>query len=128
MVLQAKAMSDEQAVVLGTNLILGPDISVSLSNMGFLSPDGQSYSFDHRANGYARGEGVVALVLKPLDAAIAAGDVVRAVVRATGSNQDGRSQGFTQPRALTQEELIRHVYAKAGLGFGDTRYFEAHGQ
>lgn len=95
--------------------------------MNFLSPDSLSYSFDDRANGYARGEGVVAIVVKPLADALRDHDVVRAVIRATGSNQDGRTPGLTQPSAEAQEILIRHVYQKAGLTLEDTRYVEAHG-
>lgn len=99
-----------------------------LSSMNFLSSDSKSFSFDARANGYARGEGVVAMVLKPLNRALADGDMIRAVVRATGQNQDGRTPILTQPSADAQEMLIRHVYAKAELGLEDTRYFEAHGE
>lgn len=109
-------------------MLLSPDSTVMLSNMNFLSPDSRSYSFDSRANGYARGEGVVALVLKPLHHALKDGDMIRAVMRATAQNQDGRTPILTQPSADAQEALIRHVYAKAGLGLGETRYFEAHGE
>ncbi|KAI0857122.1 hypothetical protein F4860DRAFT_367760 [Xylaria cubensis] len=114
-------------VILGSNLMLSPDGSLPLSNMNFLSPDSKCFSFDARANGYARGEGVVALVVKPLDTALQHGDTIRAVVRATASNQDGRTPGLTQPSIDAQEALIRRTYAKAGLSFGETRYFEAHG-
>lgn len=109
-------------------MLLSPDSSIILSNMNFLSPDGRSYSFDANANGYARGEGVVSLVVKPLHRALEDGDMIRAVIRATGQNQDGRTPILTQPSADAQEALIRHVYAKAGLGLDETRYFEAHGE
>ncbi|KAK5988235.1 Compactin diketide synthase mlcB [Cladobotryum mycophilum] len=115
------------ALVIGVNLMISPDVSMFLSNMNFLSPDGKCFSFDARANGYARGEGVAALVLKPLQDALRDGDIIRAVVRATASNQDGRSIGLGQPSAEAQEALIRHVYNKAGLSFEKTRYVEAHG-
>lgn len=117
----------DQVLVVGSSMILGPEYSMILSNMNFLSPDGLCYSFDSRANGYARGEGIITLVLKPLRLALKNGDVIRAVVRATGQNQDGRTPVLTQPSANAQEALIRHVYGKAGLGFEHTRYFEAHG-
>ncbi|RWA08359.1 hypothetical protein EKO27_g6749 [Xylaria grammica] len=116
----------DMALIVGSTMLLSPDSTIILSSMNFLSPDARSYSFDARANGYARGEGVVALVLKPLRRALEDGDVLRAVVRATGQNQDGRTPILTQPSADAQETLIRHVYAKAGLGLGETRYFEAH--
>ncbi|KAI0856789.1 hypothetical protein F4860DRAFT_528792 [Xylaria cubensis] len=115
------------ALVTGSNLILGPDGFLLLSNLSFLSPDSKSYSFDHRANGYARGEGIIALVLKPLKEAVEDGDMIRAVIRSTGTNQDGRTPSLTQPSPEAQEELIRHVYKKANLSFEPTCYVEAHG-
>lgn len=99
-----------------------------LDGLGFLSPDSRCQAFDSQANGYARGEGVVALVVKPLGEALRNGDVIRAVIRATGSNQDGRTPGLTQPSAKAQESLIRHVYTSAGLSFDNTGYVEAHGE
>lgn len=107
--------------------MLSPEMSVSLSNQGFLSPDSLCYSFDSRANGYARGEGFVAIIIKPLTAALEDGDTIRAIIRSVGSNQDGHTPGLSQPSADAQERLIRHVYAKANLDFKYTRYFEAHG-
>jgi acyl transferase domain-containing protein len=108
-------------------LILSPEISLGLGNQGFLSPDGLSYSFDHRANGFARGEGFVSLVIKPVHLAVRDGDMIRAVIRSSGSNSDGRTPGLTQPSAEAQETLIRQVYARAALDFKSTHYFEAHG-
>ncbi|KAL7629709.1 hypothetical protein AAE478_001232 [Parahypoxylon ruwenzoriense] len=115
------------ALVTGSNLIMSPETSLYLSNMMFLSPDSLCYSFDHRANGYSRGEGVIVLVLKRLSSAVQDGDMIRAVIRATGSNQDGYTPGITQPNPSSQEELIRAVYKSCNLGFGLTRYVEAHG-
>ncbi|KAF5579706.1 polyketide synthase [Fusarium pseudoanthophilum] len=115
------------AVVTGANLLLDPSIFQVLANQGFLSPDGVCYSFDERANGYARGEGVIAVVLKPVQDAIENGDMIRAVIRSVGSNQDGHTPILTQPSSQSQEELIRHVYQQAGLSMSETRYVEAHG-
>ncbi|KAH6646092.1 fatty acid synthase S-acetyltransferase [Truncatella angustata] len=115
------------ALVFGSNWMLAPDNSLMLANMGFTSPDSVCWSFDSRANGYGRGEGVIALVLKPLSAAIEDGDMIRAVIRSSGSNQDGHTPGLTQPSLDAQESLIRHVYEKANLDYDSTRYVEAHG-
>ncbi|KAI0184479.1 putative polyketide synthase [Xylaria flabelliformis] len=87
----------------------------------------KSYSFDHRANGYARGEGFGVLVLKRLKDALQHGDTIRAVIRSTGTNQDGHTPGMTTPSSKAQESLIRDTYEKAGLSMKPTRYFEAHG-
>ncbi|KAH8200137.1 hypothetical protein TruAng_005708 [Truncatella angustata] len=115
------------ALVTGSNLILSPELSLYLANLNMLSPDGLCYSFDHRANGYSRGEGVIVLVLKTLSTAIRDQDPIRAVIRGTGSNQDGRTPSITQPSSTSQESLIRQVYANCKLGFESTRYVEAHG-
>lgn len=95
--------------------------------MNFFSKDSRSFSFDHRANGYGRGEGFGVIVIKRLTDALRDGDTIRAVVRSTGSNQDGRTPGITQPNTGAQELLIRETYEKAGLDLQATRYVEAHG-
>jgi acyl transferase domain-containing protein len=117
-----------QVLVSGSNLILTPDTSMALSRMSFLSRDSRCYSFDHRANGYSRGEGVAVVVLKRLSDALQHNDNVRAIIRGTGSNQDGRTPGLTQPSARLQERLIRQVYRDAELDLSSTRYVEAHGE
>ncbi|KAK6954107.1 hypothetical protein Daesc_004069 [Daldinia eschscholtzii] len=117
----------ECALVTSANFLLDPAIVQLLSDQNFLSPDGVCRSFDHRANGYARGEGVIALVLKPISSAVRDGDMIRAVIRSTGSNQDGYTPILTQPSSQAQEDLVRHVYQQANLPFDQTRYVEAHG-
>lgn len=99
---------------------------IPLTNLGFLSPDSKCYSFDHRANGYSRGEGFGILVLKRLSDALRDNDTIRTVIRATASNQDGKSPGITQPTKQAQMQLIQDTYAAGGLDFTQTRYFEAH--
>ena len=66
-------------------------------------------------------------MLKPLDEALKNGDHIRAVIRNTGMNQDGRTAGITMPSTSAQEELIRSVYSSAGLDVRQTAYVEAHG-
>ncbi|KAL4860796.1 hypothetical protein BDV12DRAFT_208828 [Aspergillus spectabilis] len=117
----------DTAIVAGSNTLFGMDTSLILSNMNFLSPDSRCYSFDHRANGYARGEGFGVLVLKRMSDALRDSDAIRAVIRSTGSNSDGRTPGIAQPSGEAQEKLIRETYAKANLDPGVTRFFEAHG-
>ncbi|KAF2490207.1 hypothetical protein BU16DRAFT_470125 [Lophium mytilinum] len=119
--------NSEMSIVGGANILENPDKMYRMSNNGFLSPDSKCYSFDSRANGYSRGEGIGSLILKPLHTAIRDGDVIRAVVRSTGLNQDGRTPGMTLPSKNAQETLIRKVYANAGLDLRDTEFIEAHG-
>jgi len=116
------------SLVCGANTFITPESqALALSNGGFLSVDGKSYSFDVKANGYARGEGFGFVLLKPLDAAVRDGDVIRAVIRATGANQDGRTPSITQPSQQAQLDLLRDTYRVAGLDVADTDYVEAHG-
>ncbi|KAL5051285.1 hypothetical protein BDW71DRAFT_193707 [Aspergillus fruticulosus] len=116
------------AIVGGANLILTPTLHMSLSSSGVLSPDGICKTFDAAADGFGRAEAVNAVLLKPLDDAIRDGDVIRAVIRATTVNNDGRTLILTTPSAEAQEDLIRHAYKKAGIkDINETAYFECHG-
>lgn len=118
----------DMAVVGGSNIIITPESSISLSNMSFLSPTGRCKSFDANADGYGRGEGLATLILKPVSKAIAAGNPIRALIRSVGMNQDGHtSGGITQPSQNMQVKLIRDTYKKAELDLRNTRFFEAHG-
>ena len=109
-------------------MILALEPTLTLMKMNFLSTDGKCYSFDERANGYSRGEGFGVIVIKRLCDAIRDGNIIRAVIRSTGSNQDGHTLGVTQPSKDSQALLIKETYRKAGLTLGPTRYFEAHGE
>ncbi|KAI0388542.1 hypothetical protein F5Y17DRAFT_463603 [Xylariaceae sp. FL0594] len=119
------------ALVAGTNLLLSPDQYVASSKLKMLSPSGRSRMWDKDADGYGRGEGVVALVLKRLSQALEDNDVIEGIIRETGVNQDGRTKGITEPSALAQASLIRETYDKACLDLGNPsdrpQYFEAHG-
>lgn len=87
--------------------------------------------WDIAADGYARGEGVAAIVMKPLSKALEDGDHIECLIREIGINQDGRTQGITMPSSKAQEMLIRQTYAKAGLDITNPahrpQFFEAHG-
>lgn len=116
----------DMAVVGGCNLMIGPNMFIFQSGQGFLSPDGKCKTFDASADGYGRGEGFAAVVLRRVDDAVRLGDPVRAVIRGSGSNQDGHTKGFTLPSADAQAALIEEVYQRAGLGYDETSYVEAH--
>ncbi|KAI1371047.1 hypothetical protein F4677DRAFT_464565 [Hypoxylon crocopeplum] len=123
-----RARESTMSLVCGAQLYLEPSASaIPLSRMQFISSDSRCFSFDERGNGYAKGEGFGILVLKPLADALAAGDTIRAVIRSTATNQDGRTPGLTQPSSVAQEEQIRDAYRTGGLDLCSTRLFEAHG-
>ncbi|KAL4864872.1 hypothetical protein BDV12DRAFT_200687 [Aspergillus spectabilis] len=119
------------ALATGTNLIQAPNIFISTTKIQMLSPTSRSRMWDAQADGYARGEGVISIVLKRLSDAIADGDSIDCIIRATGTNQDGRTMGITMPSSVSQLQLIEDTYARAGLNpksYEDRcQYFEAHG-
>ena len=92
-----------------------------------MSPDGRCYSFDERGNGFGRGEGAACVILKPLNEALKNGDTIRAIIRNSGTNQDGKTSGITLPSEKAQCELIDHLYTSAGLDPLETSYVESHG-
>ncbi|EPS42294.1 hypothetical protein H072_3762 [Dactylellina haptotyla CBS 200.50] len=117
----------DMGIVAGSSLMHAPDFYIYLDNMGFLSPDNRCHSFDSRANGYARAEGLGVIMIKRLSDAIRDGNTIRAVIRSSGSNSDGHTAGITQPCGDSQLALIKETYQKAGLSMEPTRYCEAHG-
>ncbi|MBV9824293.1 MAG: SDR family NAD(P)-dependent oxidoreductase [Alphaproteobacteria bacterium] len=115
------------AVVGGINLLLAPYPFLGFCRASMLSRRGHCYAFDSRADGYVRGEGGGIVILKPLDAAIAAGDRIRGVILGTGVNSDGRTIGLSLPSETAQAALLRGVYAEAGIAPDDLAFFEMHG-
>ncbi|CAA9957838.1 Acyl transferase domain [Pyrenophora teres f. maculata] len=117
------------AVASGSNLLLGPENYIAESSLNMLSPDGRGRMWDINANGYARGEGVAAIVMKTLSHALADGDAIECLIRNTGVNQDGRTSGITMPSFTSQTSLIRSTYREVGLDpiIDRPQYFEAHG-
>ncbi|KAM0280662.1 hypothetical protein ACHAQH_003970 [Verticillium albo-atrum] len=114
------------AFAAGAGIILTPNTMMPMAALNFLSPDGKSFSFDARANGYGRGEGVGFVVLKRLSDALRDSDPIRAVIRGTHICQDGRTPGIAYPSKAAQVANITCVYAKSGLGFDQTAYVECH--
>lgn len=117
----------DAAIVAGANLIQSAEQHIGTMKAGVLSATSTCHTFDASADGYGRGDGIGALYLKRLSDAVAAGDPIRALVRGTAINANGKTQGITLPSAAGQEAVIRKAYAKAGLGLADTAYVECHG-
>jgi acyl transferase domain-containing protein/NADPH:quinone reductase-like Zn-dependent oxidoreductase len=126
---QAIQMGECSAAVVGAaNLILSPIISTSMSVIGILAPDGICKTFDDGANGYARGEAISAIYIKTLDAALRDNDPIRAVIRGSASNYDGKTSGLTYPSIASHEAMIRQAYQAAGIGsLSDTCFVQCHG-
>jgi 8-amino-7-oxononanoate synthase len=121
--------SGECAVALagGANAVLRPEMTMALCKASMLSPSGRCHPFDARADGYVRAEGAGMVVLKRLGDAMRDGDPVRAVIRGTAVNQDGRSTSLTTPSAEGQAAVARAALEDAGVAPDEVLYVEAHG-
>ena len=117
----------ESALVGGVTIMTRPEYPIAMCNGGFLSKHGRCMAFDERAEGYTRGEGCGVVVLKPLADAINDGDRIYSIIRNTGVNQDGATQGIAAPNGDSQFELMSRVYEEAGLSAADVQVIEAHG-
>ncbi|MFE0593659.1 type I polyketide synthase [Micromonospora echinospora] len=122
-----RAGTARTALAGGVNVMLWPETTAAFSQVGMLSPDGRSRTFDASANGYVRGEGAGMVVLKRLSDARADGDRVLAVIRGSAVNQDGHSNGLTAPNSVAQEAVLRAALADARIAPHDVDYVEAHG-
>lgn len=117
----------ELALAGGANVMTCPDNPIMMSKGHFLSHHGECHTFDETAAGYARGEGAGVFLIKALGKALADGDPIHAVIRGTGVNQDGHTDGISLPSGPAQEELVSEVYRRAGVAPADVDYVEAHG-
>ena len=116
------------AIVGGSNLILGPEAQLFSTKLGAISPTSTCHTFDAAADGYARADGFGVLYIKKLSEAIANKDPIRAVIRATAINANGRTGGISHPSPEGQEAVMRRAYeAAGGLDPNLTGYFECHG-
>ncbi|SDY35924.1 amino acid adenylation domain-containing protein [Lysobacter sp. yr284] len=122
-----RAGACDMALAGGVNLILSPSVHIALSKNGMLSADGRCRSFDHRANGYVRGEGVALVVLKRLRDALRDGDAIHGVIRAAEENHGGRANHLATPNGQAQRELIARAGRRAGIDPHSIGYIEAHG-
>ncbi len=115
------------AVTGGIGLHLHPFGFIGFSKASMLSRRGRCHVFDASGDGYVRAEGGGVFLLKNLQDALTDGDPIRAVVAATGTNCDGRTNGITVPSAEMQSSLLTEVYGRAGISPNDIDYLEAHG-
>ncbi|MEW6379761.1 MAG: type I polyketide synthase, partial [bacterium] len=117
----------EMAIAGGVNVILSPALYISFSKAGMLCEDGRCKTFDKRANGYVRGEGAGAILLKPLSRALADNDHIYALIRATAENHGGHATSLTAPNPNAQAQLLVSAYEKAQIDPATVSYIETHG-
>ncbi|KAJ4396389.1 hypothetical protein N0V93_000608 [Gnomoniopsis smithogilvyi] len=122
-----KAGEAKMALAGGVGLIFSPDQLAVMSKTGMLNSEGKCFAFDDRGDGFGRGEGAGVVLLKPLSDAINDGDNIRAVIHASGVNQDGKTNGITLPSQEAQESLARRIFKNVPFNPCDVQYVEAHG-
>lgn len=116
-----------RAVAGGTNIFTSPYDYQNLAAAGFLSPSGGCKPFDASADGYCRGEGVAAVVLKSLSKAVEEGDNILGVIVGSAVNQNYNDAHITVPCASSQTTLFNKVLSMANTSPSSVTYVEAHG-
>ncbi len=122
-------LSRETDVIItgGISMSVTPEFYKLTSMAGMLSPDGQCYTFDERANGFVPGEGAGVLIMKRLDDAIRDGDPIYATIEGILTNQDGSTNGITAPSVLSQQNIQKEVFDKYQINPETITYVETHG-
>lgn len=117
----------EMAIAGGVNVIASPNLYISQGTYGMLSKEGKCKTFDEDADGYVRGEGVGAVLLKPLSKAVQDKDNIYAVIRGTSINHGGHGSSLTAPNSTAQAEVIVDAVRRSGVDPATIQYIESHG-
>lgn len=96
-------------------------------NLGIESSDSKAKTFDDSSDGTGDGEGVAAVLLKPLTQALKDGDHIYGIIKGSYINQDGKTVGITAPSAVAQSEVIEGAWKNSGIDPDSISYIEAHG-
>jgi acyl transferase domain-containing protein/acyl carrier protein len=117
----------ELALAGGVNVTVHPNKYLMLSQGQFASSNGRCESFGKGGDGYVPGEGVGAVLLKPLAQAEADGDHIYAVIKGTSINHGGKTNGYTVPNPVAQAQVIARALKQSGVDARAISYIEAHG-
>ncbi|KAJ5794563.1 polyketide synthase [Penicillium paradoxum] len=117
----------DTAISGGTNVMTNPDITAGLDRGYFLSRTGNCKTFDDDADGYCRGEGVVSMVIKRLEDAIADNDPIRAVILGAYTNHSAEAESITRPHVGAQKAIFERVLTTASVDPATISYIEMHG-
>jgi acyl transferase domain-containing protein/acyl carrier protein len=115
------------AIAGGVNVTVHPNKYLALAHGNFLSSKGRCESFGEEGDGYVPGEGVGAVLLKPLAQAVADGDHIYGVIKGTAINHGGKSNWYTVPNPVAQASVIGRALKEAGVNPRAISYLEAHG-
>lgn len=122
---QIRSGECDMALVGGASITMAP--LAGGFKVGFESGEEKTRSFSEGAMGTAVGEGVAAVLLKPLSKALEDKDNVYGVIKGSSSNQDGSSFGIAAPNYLAQSEVIQKAWLQAEVEPETISYIEAHG-
>ncbi|GCF07146.1 hypothetical protein KDI_07100 [Dictyobacter arantiisoli] len=117
----------DTAIAAGVSLLLASETMEAMDHAGMLSEDGRCYAFDRRANGLVPGEAVAVVVLKRLSQAIADGDPIYALIKGSGINYDGKTNGITAPGLIAQTDLLQTIYDRYQINPEQISYIITHG-
>jgi acyl transferase domain-containing protein len=117
----------DMAVAAGVSMILAKETYLSMGQAGMLSKDGICHAFDRSANGMVPGEAVAVVVLKKLSKALKNKDAIYAVIKGSGINYDGKTNGITAPNGVSQAELLKKVYDRHAINPENIEYIVTHG-
>jgi len=117
----------EVAIAGGVNVSIHPNKYLFLSQGKFVSSKGRCESFGKGGDGYVPGEGVGAVLLKPLSKAVRDGDHIYGVIKGSLLNAGGKTSGYTVPNPAKQSELIKANIEQTGINARSISYIETHG-
>jgi len=117
----------EVAIAGGVNVTIHPNKYFLLSQGQFAASNGRCMSFGVGGDGYVPGEGVGAVLLKPLSQAIVDQDHIYGVIKGTSINHGGKTNGYTVPNLVAQAQVIAQALKASKINPRTISYVEAHG-
>lgn len=114
----------DAALICGVNLVISDVVNLDLAALNIISPTGRCRPYDAEADGYVRGEGCGAIILRRMSDAKAAGDVILAEIRGQGMTHDGPGQHMT-PNRSAQIRAMKMALAEADVSPDAIGYLEA---
>ncbi len=124
---QLRSGEIEAAIAGGVNVTVHPYKYLTLSQGKFAASDGRCRSFGAGGDGYVPGEGVGAVLLKPLEHALRDGDQIYAVIKSSSINHGGKTNGYSVPNPNAQGDLIIDALRKGNIDPRTLSYIETHG-
>ncbi|RAP32030.1 hypothetical protein DID76_01545 [Candidatus Marinamargulisbacteria bacterium SCGC AG-414-C22] len=117
----------DMAFASGVNLLLTPGHYAYFCRLGALSKTGRCHTFDKRADGYVPGEGIAAILLKPLSEALKDGDQIHGIIKGSSVRHSGYTSTITAPSVTGEVSVIKNAWKDANIDPKSISYIEAHG-